>query len=227
MKSIIRKILVACAGLLVSFSLAASPVGELARVSGDVKIRTASGQESAGKRKTPVSAGDRIITAASSQALIRLQDKSTLLVRPSSELEIKAFVFEKSSQDKMETNLVSGALRAVSGEIAKRRPESVKHAAGTATIGIRGTDIEVAIIPDGQADRAGLYNYVYDGKTALTLASGQTAEVEKELTGFVPEKPLPGEPAILILRDRPAFLQSSGFDALIQQLTQPRMPMIR
>lgn len=205
----------------------ASPIGELARVSGEVLIRSASGKESSGVRKAQILVGDRIVTAASSQALIRFQDKSTLLVRPSSEVEIKAFTFEKSGEDKMETSLVVGAIRAVSGEIAKRRPESVKHAAGTATIGIRGTDIEIAIISEGQSDRAGLYNYVYDGKTILTLASGQAAEVEKELTGFVPNTRLPGEPVILILRDRPAFLQSSGFDALLHQLTQPRIPMIR
>lgn len=215
------------AGFFTALGLWAAPVGELARVSGDVRIRSASGQETAGAAKTPVSPGDRIVTGAASQALIRLQDKSTLLVRPSSELEIKAFVFEKTSSDKMETNLVSGALRAVSGDIAKRRPDSVKHSAGTATIGIRGTDIELAIIPEGQTDRAGIYNYVYDGKTVLTLASGQAAELEKELTGFVPAKPEPGEPIILILRDRPAFLQSSGFDALMQQLTQPRIPAFR
>jgi hypothetical protein len=219
--------LLALFGLAVALSAQAAPVGEIARVSGDVKVRTAAGQESLGKPKTAVSPGDTIITAAASQALIRLQDKSTLLVRPSSTLQIKTFVFEKSSSDRMETNLISGAMRAVSGQIAKQRPESVKHAIGTATIGIRGTDIELAIILEGQADRAGLYNYVYDGKTSLTLASGQSVEVEKELTGFVPEKPRPGEPAILILRDRPVFLQSSGFDTLLQQLTQPRIPMLR
>jgi hypothetical protein len=30
-----------------------------------------------------------------------------------------------------------------------------------------------------------------------------------------------------LLRDRPAFLTSGGFDALLQQLTAPRIPMIR
>jgi hypothetical protein len=44
----------------------------------------------------------------------------------------------------------------------------------------------LAIIAEGQKDRAGIYNYVYDGETVMSLVTGESAPVEKELTGFAP-----------------------------------------
>jgi hypothetical protein len=95
-----------------------------------------------------------------------------------------------------------------------------------------GTDVErdaasAGFSPADAKDRAGIYNYVYDGETVMALNTGEKANVEKELTGFTPAKLLPGEPRLQILRDRPAFLQIGGFDALINQLTAPRIPMMR
>ena len=59
----------------------------------------------------------------------------------------------------------------------------------------------------------------------MALNTGESAVVDKELTGFTPVTLLPGEKRLQILRDRPAFLQSGGFDALINQLSTPRIPM--
>ena len=150
-----------------------------------------------------------------------------MIVRSASKLKISQFRFEKKSTDTSQSSLLSGTLRAVSGQIAKAQPSNVKYDAGAATIGIRGTDIEVAIVPEGAKDRAGIYNYVHSGETEMTLETGESAIVSKELTGFTPETLLPGETRLQVLRDRPAFLQSGGFDALLQQLTAPRIPMIR
>jgi hypothetical protein len=159
--------------------------------------------------------------------MVRLQDKSSLLVRENSEVVIEAFKFEKKSDDVVSTSVVSGAVRAVSGQIASGNPANAKYAVGTATVGIRGTDIELAIIGEGRRDRAGIYNYVYSGETQMSLASGESIVVEKETSGFTPSNPQPGEPRLQILRDRPAFLQTTSFDALIQQLSTPRIPSIR
>jgi len=61
----------------------------------------------------------------------------------------------------------------------------------------------------------------------MMLDTGESVVVEKEMTGFKPETLKPGEARLQLLRDRPAFLSSGGFDALLQQLTAPRIPMIR
>jgi len=201
--------------------------GSIARVSGAASVKPKAGAAREAKVKDLVQVDDTVVTEADGQVLIRLNDKSSLLVRPRSTVVIEAFQFDNKPDDQSSTTVAAGAIRAVSGQIARDKPANVKYSAGTATIGIRGTDIEVAIIGDGVQDRAGIYNYVYAGSTEMRLDSGEVAVVEKELTGFTPAVLQPGEARLQILRDRPAFLQSSGFDALMQQLTNPRIPMIR
>lgn len=205
----------------------AQEVGSIARVSGSAEIKGRDGKTREAKAKDAVSVADTVITKAGGQVMIRLQDRSSLLVRENSEIVIEAFKFEKRPDDVVSTNVISGAVRAVSGQIASGNPANAKYAVGTATVGIRGTDIELAIIGEGRRDRAGIYNYVYSGETQMSLASGESVVVEKEMSGFTPSNPQPGEPRLQILRDRPAFLQTTSFDALIQQLSTPRIPTIR
>ena len=225
--SFFQSILVAlCLSLYAGISLA-QEAGSIARVSGSAEVKGKDGKTREAKAKDSVNVADTVITKAGGQVMIRLQDKSSLLVRENSEVVIEAFKFEKKSDDVVSTSVVSGAVRAVSGQIASGNPANAKYAVGTATVGIRGTDIELAIIGEGRRDRAGIYNYVYSGETQMSLASGESVVVEKETSGFTPSNPQPGEPRIQILRDRPAFLQTTSFDALIQQLSTPRIPTIR
>ena len=208
-----------------SFAAMAQEAGKVSRISGQATITSASNQTKELKRDDAVSVGDTISTTKDAQVMVRMKDNSSLLVRAESKIKIDAFQFENKPTDNAKTSVVAGTLRAVSGQIGKGQPDNVKYEAGTATIGIRGTDIELAIIPEGRKDRAGVYNYVHDGSVQMALNTGEAALVEKELTGFTPTTLLPGEKRLQILRDRPAFLQSGGFDALINQLTAPRIPM--
>ena len=216
MRSMIRNIAVGCLLLtsLSTFSLA-QEAGKIMKVTGKASVTSATSQTKEAAKDDVVNAGDTISSSKDSQVLIRMKDNSSLLVRADSKIKITAFQFENKPTDNAKTTVIAGTLRAVSGSIGKGQPENVKYEAGTATIGIRGTDIEV------------VYNYVHDGETVMALNTGEKANIEKELTGFTPTKPMPGEPRLQILRDRPAFLQIGGFDALINQLTAPRIPMMR
>jgi hypothetical protein len=232
MKNIITKKLVCLMGFLLldlgmSASLMAQEAGKIMRVTGKATVSSASNQTKEAAKDDVINAGDTITSSKESQVLIRMKDNSSLLVRADSKIKITAFQFENKPTDNTKTTVLAGTLRAVSGSIGKGQPDNVKYEAGTATIGIRGTDFEIAIVEEGAKDRAGIYNYVYDGETVMALNSGEKANIEKELTGFTPAKLLPGEPRLQILRDRPAFLQIGGFDALINQLTAPRIPMMR
>ena len=232
MKNIITKKLMCLMGCLLlglgmSASLMAQEAGKIMRVTGKATVSSASNQTKDAAKDDVINAGDTITSSKESQVLIRMKDNSSLLVRADSKIKIAAFQFENKPTDNAKTTVIAGTLRAVSGSIGKGQPDNVTYEAGTATIGIRGTDIEVAIVEEGAKDRAGIYNYVYDGETVMALNTGEKANVEKDLTGFTPAKLLPGEPRLQILRDRPAFLQTGGFDALINQLTAPRIPMMR
>ena len=93
----------------------------------------------------------------------------------------------KKSTDKQETSVLKGESVLSVGKLLKNR-DNVKFSAGTATIGIRGTDIEGAMIGDGQDDRAGSIT-VHDGLTEMQLETGETAVIEKEKSGFTPKDP--------------------------------------
>jgi hypothetical protein len=204
--------------------LYAEEAGKVQRVKGTVSIINSAGTKVADKGDR-VNTGERLVAAKDSEALIRLKDRSTLIVRPASEVIISEFKFEKGGDDKIKTNLVVGSLRAITGVIGTTNPNSVKYQAGTATVGIRGTDIDLAIIPKGGNDRAGVYNYVNSGEVELSLTTGESLVVPKELTGFAPSEPKEGEQRLQLLNDRPAFFQSGAFDVLMQQLLAPRIPI--
>lgn len=205
----------------------AQEAGTVARMSGKAAILSIEGVSRDAKVNDPVNVGEVISTTAGAEVVVKLKDNSTMIVRAESKVKIGAFRFERKAGDTVKTNLLSGALRAVSGQIAKGQPDNVKYESGAATIGIRGTDIELAIIPEGKKDRAGIYNYVHSGETLMMLDTGESVVIEKDMTGFNPQTLKPGEARLQLLRDRPAFLSSGGFDALLQQLTSPRIPMIR
>jgi hypothetical protein len=223
------RLLIAAVSMMFMFcgSVLAQEVGKVVRASGDASAISESNQTRKLSRDDAISVGDTIVCGDECQVMVRMKDNSTTLVRAKSKVKISEFKFDKQPGDTSKTTLLAGTMRAVSGQIGKGQPENVKYEAGTATIGIRGTDVEVAIIPEGQKDRAGIYNYVYDGETLMALNTGESSPVGKELTGFAPAVLLPGEKRLQILRDRPAFLQSGGFDALMNQLTAPRIPVMR
>jgi hypothetical protein len=212
---------------LLTLPALAQEAGKVVRLSGEPTVTSASNQTRKLSKDDPVSVGDTISCGDDCSVMLRMKDNASMLVRAKSKIKIVDFKFDNQPTDSSKTTVLAGTMRAVSGQIGKGQPDNVKYEAGTATIGIRGTDIEVGIIPEGQKDRAGIYDYVYDGATVMTLASGEKAEVEKDLTGFSPTTLLPGEKRLQILRDRPAFIQSGGFDALMNQLTAPRIPVGR
>jgi hypothetical protein len=208
-------------------SWATESAGQVLKVSGEASLKDSQGQMRSAESKEKVYAGDTVITGKGGQVFLVLNDKTRMIVRQNSMVVIEAFKYENKSSDLQSTSVLQGALRSVSGAISKSAPKNVNYKVGTATIGIRGTDIDLAIIGDGEPDRAGIYNYVRDGQTEVTLASGENAIIEKEKSGFIPSKPEPGEALLQVLNDRPAFLRSSGFDTLMNQLRTPRVPTMR
>jgi len=208
----------------------AQDAGSVERVSGTASIVDAANQARPVRTGETVRAGETISTENGAEVMVKMKDDSMMLLRPNSQLKVAEFRYENKPTDGVFASLFKGTVRAVTGLIGKSRPSSVRLATPTATVGIRGTDFELAIVPEGSSDgRAGTYNYVYDGGTSLQIASGQSIAVAPEQTGLAVDNPRPGEEPLQLLRERPAFLRGGGFDALIMQLTQPiqMMPRMR
>lgn len=98
----------------------------------------------------PVRAGDRIgqvdriVTEANSGVSLVLRDGTTIVVGPSSRLDVKEFHFDSTTQDGgLLVSLLRGSLRMITGLIGKTNPDAVRIETQTATIGIRGTDFIV------------------------------------------------------------------------------------
>lgn len=218
--------------LLLWFAPAASAAdagaGAIQQLVGNVTITSADKTTRKATDRDRIQSGDTVTTEAKSEALIKMVDDSSVILRPNTQFQFTEYKFEKTSADSSLVTLFRGVARLITGLIAKNNAANVRVSTTTATIGIRGTDFEVAVLPEDTPDaRAGVYDYVHDGVTNIRIASGQDLDVKKEQTAFAPDKLLPGEEPLYLLRERPIFLlQGGGLDALIQSITI-QIPMFR
>lgn len=198
----------------------AADAGSIQQLSGNVSIVSADKTTRKAGQRDKIQSGDTITTDTRSEAMIKLSDDSTVVLRPNTQFQFTDFKFEQKPSDTSIVSILRGTARMISGLIGKNSPNQVAVRASTATIGIRGTDFEVSVITEDTSDaRAGVYNYVHDGATNVQIASGQAVDVRKEQTAFAPQNPRPGEDALQLLRETPVFLQQGGgLDALIQSI---------
>lgn len=213
----------------------AADSGSIDQLSGTVTVTGADKVARKVGPKEKIQSGDLIATEARSEVVIKLADESVVALRPNTQFRVEDFKYEKKATDTAQFSLLRGIARLVTGLVGGTSPDRVRLTASTATVGIRGTDFEVAVVTEDTADtRAGVYDRVHDGATHIKLASGPSLDVKKEQTAFAPDKLKPGEAPLYILDSTPVFLQSGGgFDALMQSITmQPinaiqQMPMFR
>ena len=198
----------------------AADAGSIQQISGNVSIVGADKTSRKAGQRDKIQSGDTITTESRSEAMIKLSDDSTVVLRPNTQFQFTDFKFEQKPSDTSIVSILRGTARMISGLIGKNSPNQVAVRASTATIGIRGTDFEVSVITEDTSDaRAGVYNNVHDGDTNVQIASGQAVDVRKEQTAFAPQNPRPGEDALQLLRETPVFLQQGGgLDALIQSI---------
>jgi ferric-dicitrate binding protein FerR (iron transport regulator) len=118
-------------------------------VRGDVQLLNGAGATRAASPGDALGAVDRIVTGPDSSASVVLRDDTTLVVGPSSRLDLKEFHFDGTTHEGgMLVSLLRGSMRMITGLIGKTNPDAVRVETQTATIGIRGTDFIVQA--DGQ-----------------------------------------------------------------------------
>ena len=123
---------------------AAEHAGILKSVRGKVQLLGADGNARTAQAGDPVAPIDRLQTDADSAASLVLRDGTTLVIGPSSRLDLKQFHFDSTTRDGgLLLSLLRGSMRMVTGLIGKTQPDAVRVETQTATIGIRGTDFIV------------------------------------------------------------------------------------
>ncbi|WP_438998800.1 FecR family protein [Variovorax beijingensis] len=129
---------------------AAEPqAGFVKSVRGNVQLLSTAGTPRPASAGDALAAVDRILTGPDSSASVVLRDDTTLVVGPSSRLDLKEFHFNATTHEGgVLVSLLRGSMRMITGLIGKTNPDAIRVETQTATIGIRGTDFIVQT--DGQ-----------------------------------------------------------------------------
>ena len=125
--------------------------------------------------------GDVVETGAGTRAVIAFRDDTRITLGSSTRFRIDNFVYDEQNagEGRFLASVLRGTVRALTGLIAKANNRNVGFATATATIGIRGTGLDISCTgacagePAGGSD-SGLTLYAWLGSIAVT-PQGQTA----------------------------------------------------
>jgi hypothetical protein len=157
--------------------------GRVELVSGNVSVMSPQGQLRLPQRGDRIEQGESIVTGSDGELHLHMDDNALVAVRPRTTLKIDAYVAEATSRDQAIFRLLRGTFRSITGWIGKNDPQRYLVHTPTATIGIRGTDHEPAVVEDGE--EAGTYDKVNEGGT-LVESAGRKIEVAPGSAGFAP-----------------------------------------
>jgi hypothetical protein len=168
-------------------------VSETARpnaVQASAKVVTAQGEvnavDSAGQRRRLVDGGsvfpgDLVETARGTQAVLAFRDDSRVTLGQSTRFRVDNFVYDdkNAGEGRFLVSVLRGSVRALTGLIAKANTRNVGFSTATATIGVRGTGLDIECFgacagEEGSDPNGGLTLWTWLGSIAVTPA-GQTA----------------------------------------------------
>jgi|GEM_PF-1172473 len=160
--------------------------GTVNLVEGDVHIYDAHNAVRTVHVNDNIFEGDSIVTGADGEIHITMADTGFIAVRPNTKMAITQYRANGDNQDKGVIGLLVGSFRSISGWIAKYQPKSYEIRTPTATIGIRGTDHEPKVIPEGSSEGdPGTYDKVNTGGTFINTPQGRV-DVSENHAGFAP-----------------------------------------
>lgn len=129
---------------------AQNAAGTIKRLDGSARIVDTRGGERQAAVGEAVHAGDRLATGRDSALGMTLADGTLLSIGPNASLSLQNFSYDPTTREgSVLVAIARGAMRMVSGLIARSDPRQVRIQTPTATVGIRGTDV---IVDVGEAD---------------------------------------------------------------------------
>lgn len=125
-------------------------VGRNSAVKGTVKIKsTDEGTSRQAVIKEPVFLGDNVNSHVGSSLQVLLKDNSTFTVGPQCDMIIDKFVYDPNKDtNSLSAKVKKGMFRFTSGNVSKTNPDEIVVETPTATMGIRGTMVEVLVGPE-------------------------------------------------------------------------------
>ena len=139
-------VILSCAALLGFAGLGfANESGIVKTVRGQVLIERGSSKLEA-KVGDPVQERDRLVVQSNGSVGISMSDETLLGMGPNSTMVIDRYSYDPVTREgKVETSILKGTLRYVTGLIGKANPQAIKVMTDNATIGIRGTEFIVEV----------------------------------------------------------------------------------
>ena len=201
-------------------TFAANIAGMVERLQGTANVVGASGQKALAAN-SEVFQGDQINTAAEAELLLRMTDGTVIAMRPNSNLIVSEYHFDKndSNNDNVFIRLLKGGLRTVTGAIGKKNPQKVHFTTPTATVGIRGTDFELAVVDENKKEaEAGTYNKVFEGTTYIENSQGKRVDVNANQAAFSPANALQMAQQFGLLKQIPNVFFNGKYDNLLDLL---------
>ena len=144
-------------------------IGHIIDVQGQVTITPLNGQSQPAVKDAAFDAGATISTGSASRVILRFDDQEVVALRADTRFLVTRYRYLPSEPQSSfsEFALLKGALRALSGLIAKDRTSSFKLTTRTATIGVRGTEFMVA------DDGGTVYSEVVAGEIQVDNSLGE------------------------------------------------------
>lgn len=117
-------------------------IGRMMSAVGTVTLESGSGAPRLASADTELRVGDVVQTQAGSSAALRYMDGTNIQLGQRSRMTITEFAVnaEQPADERFVARLLVGAMRVITGLVAKRRPTNARFSTSTATVGIRGTD---------------------------------------------------------------------------------------
>ncbi|MGE0357608.1 MAG: FecR domain-containing protein [Burkholderiales bacterium] len=114
-------------------------------VSGNVSAQAGVAAARVVRQGDTLRAGETVSTGPRSSAVLRFEDGQIAALGANSRMVIQAFEYDAQAKSgNILLNLLQGGMRAVTGLIGRAQPQRVTYRAGNYTIGIRGTDVNIA-----------------------------------------------------------------------------------
>lgn len=125
--------------------------GRVIIVTGKVEAVDAKGRTRLLRRGLRVYSGETVNTAANSSLRLVMSDRSMLSLDANASIRLDAYQYKPAEpeQDKMSVSLIKGGLRSLTGAIGQRSKDDVSLVTPVATMGIRGTALQIILYEDG------------------------------------------------------------------------------
>ena len=147
----------------------ATTIGVLGSMRGEFSIENSDGSKltnlniQAGEAPR-IAIGMRVITGPTGHLQCLLLDETVFTIGPNSDMVLDEFVYDTDrSASKITARLSKGIFRWVTGKAVHKDPASMKVILPVMVVGIRGTDFETKIEPDGSG-----YIKLFSGELEIT-----------------------------------------------------------